>query len=465
MTPVLTAAEMKEVDRKTIELGIPEIILMENAGCRVVEAIAARYSPLEHHCIVVICGKGNNGGDGMVIARQLFTRFQPKSLHVILLHPRADTAMLEATGCRITADFPPNPTLIVDAILGTGVHGEAKDPERTAIDYINASQASVVAVDVPSAHARADLTVTFTAPKPAQVLGPTCYQMGELVVAPIGSPRHLVTSNLSLISSAGIRHLFSPRSKNSNKGIYGHVLAIAGSAGRTGAAAMCGLAALRAGAGLVTVASNTPIPTAPELMMDMLPLTPEILKGKTVVAIGPGLGDERALVLDLVQNSPLPMVIDADALNTLAANTWRNNGNFRVLTPHPGEMSRLIGKTVADVQSNRLEVARYFAQERNVILVLKGDRTLIAFPDGRVYVNPTGSPAMATGGTGDILTGFIAGFLAQHPGDRETAVAAAVYLHGLAGELGAAELTEQCFTATDLLRFLPDAIHQVQNGN
>lgn len=466
MIPVLTGAQMKEVDRKTIELGLPEILLMENAGQRVVDAMVERYSPLSEHHIAVICGKGNNGGDGMVVARQLFTRFHPKSLHVVLLHPRSDTAMLTASGCPIATEFPPHATLIVDAILGTGFRGQTRDPELSAIEYINSSRATVVAVDIPSAHARADLTVTFTAPKPAQVLGPTCYEMGELIVAPIGSPAYLLTSDLSLVSSADIRKLFSPRPKNSNKGIYGHVLAIAGSPGRTGAAAMCGLAALKSGAGLVTVASTGHIPTAPELMADMLPLTPEILKGKTVIAIGPGLGqDDPKLVLDLFRNSDLPLVCDADALNTLAKNEWSNNdGKFRVLTPHPGEMSRLIGKPVPEIQANRLDVARAFAKERKVILVLKGDRTLIAFPDGRVWVNPTGSPAMATGGTGDILTGMIAGLLAQHPKDQELAVAAAVYLHGLSGQLGAAELTEQCLTATDLLHYLPYAIHHVQNG-
>ena len=471
MTPVLTASQMKDVDRKTVELGLPEILLMENAGQRVVDEICARYSPLSEHNIAVVCGKGNNGGDGMVIARQLFTRFHPKSLHVILLHPRTDTAILTATGCPITTEFPPHATLIVDAILGTGFRSQAEGPELEAIRYMNRSSAKVVAVDMPSGlpgdgeHVRADLTVTFTAPKPTQVLGPTCYMMGELVVVPIGSPAHLLTSDLSLVLSADVRKLFSPRTKDSNKGSYGHVLAIGGSPGRTGAAAMCGLAALKAGAGLVTVASSGHIPTAPELMVDMLPLTPETLKGKTVIAIGPGLGhDDPELVLNLFRDSELPMVCDADALNTLAKHEWSNDGKFRVLTPHPGEMSRLIGKPVPEVQANRVEIARAFATERNVILVLKGDRTLIAFPDGRVWINPTGSPAMSTGGTGDILTGMIAGLLAQHPNDRELAVAAAVYLHGLSGELGAAELTEQCLTATDLLSYLPHAIHQVQNG-
>jgi len=483
MTPILTAEQMRDVDRRTVELGLPSMILMENAGQRVVDAIAERYSPLTQHHVAIFCGKGNNGGDGLVIARQLFTRFKPKSLHVVVLDPGMDTSMLQAAGCPLTRDFPQNATLVIDAILGTGLKGAAEGLALTAIRHINDNYASakVVAVDIPSGlpsdsgtpiegaeHVRADLTVTLTAPKPAHVLGPSCYLMGDLVVAPIGSPAQLLTSDFSLITSADLRVLFSPRPKDSNKGTYGHVLAIAGSTGHTGAAAMCGLAALRAGAGLVTVASAAPLTTAPELMTAPLPVTPELLKGKTVLAIGPGLGNSPE-TLDLFQNSDLPMVCDADALNTLAGTDWSGTdrsgkGKFRVLTPHPGEMSRLTGRSVKEIQADRFQSARSLATEREAIIVLKGDRTLIAFPDGRVWVNPTGSPSMATGGTGDILTGLIAGMLAQHPDHRELAVAAAVYLHGLAGELGAAELTEECLIATDLLRFLPHAIRHVQNA-
>ena len=507
MTPILTAAQMKVVDGRTAELGIPSLILMENAGARVVEAIAAHYSPLSEHCIAVVCGKGNNGGDGLVVARQLFSRFQPTALHVVLLHDQeelapdaaANLAMLEAAGCPFTREFPAEATLVVDAILGTGISGKAEGPALDAINRINTSypSAKVVAIDIPSGlpsdsgtpsgeHIRADLTVTFTAPKPAHVLGPACYRMGKLVVSQIGSPSHLVTSEFSLISSAAIRKFFSPRTHDSNKGLYGHVLVAAGSRGRTGAAVMCGMAALKAGSGLVTIASSaSALPLiaiyAPELMTEPLPETQagelsqsatdrllQLSQGKAVLAIGPGLGTDQetvALVRRLFREADLPMVYDADALTALSSRNWLGDGSrFRVLTPHPGEMSRLTDRTVAEIQANRYQIARSLARERRVIVVLKGDRTLIAFPDGHVWVNPTGSPAMATGGTGDILTGLIAGLIAQHPKDRELAVAAAVYLHGLAGELGAAELTEQAFTATDLLRFLPHAIRHIQNG-
>jgi len=507
MTPILTAQQMKEVDRRTVKLGIPSLILMENAGLRAVDAMAAQFGPLSGQRIVVVCGKGNNGGDGLVIARQLFTRFQPKALHVVLLHDQADLSpdasanllMLEAAGCPSSREFPIDVTIVVDAILGTGLNGKAEGPALESIRHINNSYstAKVLSVDIPSGlpsdtgcpsgeYVRADLTVTFTAPKPAHVLGPACYLMGQLVVSPIGSPNHLVTSEFSLVSSAAIQKLFSPRQKDSNKGIYGHVLAAAGSRGRTGAAVMCGMAALRSGAGLVTVAtaaSALPLIAGymPELMTEPLPETPagelsetasdrllQLAKTKTILAIGPGLGTDRetvALVHRLFREVDLPMVVDADALTALSSGEWQgDNTRLRVLTPHPGEMSRLTGRPVADVQANRHQVARAFARERNVVLVLKGDRTLIAFPDGRVWVNPTGSPAMATGGTGDILTGLIAGLIAQHPKDQELAIAAAVYLHGLSGELGAAEMTEQAFTATDLIRFLPHAIRHVQNG-
>ena len=495
---------MAEVDRRTSELGIPSLVLMENAGARVVEAMAARYT-LGDHNIAVFCGKGNNGGDGLVIARQLFTRFAPRSLTVVMTHAleelSADAAanlrMLTAAECPFTREPPASATLVIDAVLGTGLKGEAAGQALAAIRQINSyAAAKIVAVDLPSGlpsdsgavtndFVRADLTVTFTAPKPAHVLGPACYRMGELITAAIGSPDYLVSSDFRLIESRSFRKLFAPRPRDSNKGMFGHVLAVAGSRGRTGAAAMCGTAALRSGAGLVTVASAaSALPLiaayAPELMTEPLPETEagqlasetldsvmQLAKTRSVLAIGPGLGTDSEtarMVRALFHESPLPMVCDADALTALAGDDWVGDRHFRVLTPHPGEMSRLTGHKVPEIQRDRYQAAQTLAREKHVVVVLKGDRTLIAFPDGRVWVNPTGSPGMATGGTGDILTGLVAGLLAQHPAERELAVAAAVYLHGLAGELAADELTEQCLIATDLLRFLPHAIRHIQNS-
>jgi len=378
-------------------------------------------------------------------------------------------------------------TVVVDALLGTGIKGPATGAMLDAIREINRGfpRAKVVAVDIPSGmpsdsgeplgeQARADCTVTFTAPKPAHALAPNCDAVGELHVAAIGSPPQMYDADdsiwLSLVEPAMFAGLLAPRPRAGHKGSFGHVLAIAGSHGKTGAAAMCGMAALRAGAGLVTVASDeSAIPViaghAAELMTESLSngRLSAIAGNKDVIAIGPGLGaapETVALVRRAFAEFVQPMVVDADALNALAGTEWAGAGKLRVLTPHPGEMARLCGKTTAEVSAGRVAAARGLATERQVTVVLKGERTLIAFPDGRVWINPTGTPAMGTGGTGDILTGLIAGFLGQFPKDPEQAIAAAVYLHGLAGELGAAALTEKCLVATDLLRYLPAALEE-----
>jgi NAD(P)H-hydrate epimerase len=499
---VLSASQMREVDRRTIEMGIPGLILMENAGQRVVDLLVRKFDKLAAHRIVVLCGKGNNGGDGMVVARQLFTRFQPLALQVVLLAApedlKGDAAqnyrMLQIVGCPVAREIPAEARLasiVVDALLGNGISGPATGAMLDAIREINRGfpLATVVAVDIPSGmpsdsgeplgeHARADYTVTFTAPKPAHTLAPNCDAIGQLHVVAIGSPPELYEADaaiwLSLVQPEMFARMLAPRPRDGHKGTFGHVLAIAGSRGKTGAAAMCGMAALRAGAGLVTVASEeSAIPViaghAAELMT--VPLTnnrlradiDEIAKNKDVIAIGPGLGGDPevvALVRHAVAELPQPMVVDADALNALAGTAWAGAGKLRVLTPHPGEMARLSGKSTAEVSADRLAAARSLATERQVTVVLKGERTLIAFADGRVWINPTGTPAMGTGGTGDILTGLIAGLLAQFPRHPDQAVAAAVYLHGLSGELGAAVLTEKCLTATDLLRYLPAALEE-----
>lgn len=484
MNKILTAAEMREVDARTIALGIPGLILMENAAHRVVEAMRAHFGSLSAHRIVVFCGKGNNGGDGLAIARILHVVDHPASLDVILAADpdelKGDAAtnltMLRAAGVEPSSTIEPRmerATLIVDALLGTGTTGPARGRVAELIGEINGGfpDARVVAVDLPSGidadqadspgpYVPADLTVTFTALKPAHALPPNCDRMGRrLVVAPIGSPDHLLAgAKLELSQPQRFRHLLGPRDRGSHKGSFGHVLVIGGAEGKTGAARMSGLAALRSGAGLVTVACDqTGAPFPAELMTEPLPGR---LDRKSVVAIGPGLGlGYRQHVIDLFRDCPLPMVCDADALNSLAGADFRGPGPIRVLTPHPGEMSRLM----SDASLSRVELARAFARERNVILVLKGQRTLIAFPDGNVAVNPTGTPAMAKAGSGDILTGMAAGFLAQFPQEPEAAVLAAVYLHGRAGELGAADLGERSLLATDLLRFLPAAIRELSH--
>jgi NAD(P)H-hydrate epimerase len=483
---ILTAPEMREVDRRTIEAGIPGIILMENAACRVVEFLAQRFEPLDAQRIVVLCGKGNNGGDGMAIARQIHVRFPQAKLRVELFFDPSDLqgdaaanyGMLQAAGALHTDEMP-QPTLVIDALLGTGIAGPAKGRALEGIRQVNtlaAAGAKVVAVDVPSGMPSdsgelaeelvdADFTVTFTAPKPCHAFPPNCDHVGELIVAPIGSPVSLFEdATLDLLEPAMFAELLAPRPPAGHKGTFGHALIVAGSIGKTGAAAMSGIGALRAGAGLVTVASdpgalNAISSHAPELMTESIENLARAAEGKTVVAMGPGLGrtpHTEELVRQALRDCPQPMVLDADALTA----GIRGEGRVRVLTPHPGEMARISGMSSTEIARDRVGVARAFATEHGVTLVLKGQRSVIAFPDGRAWINPTGTPAMGTGGTGDVLTGMIAGFLAQFPKQPDQAVAAAVYLHGLAGQIGAQALGEKCLMATDLFDYLSDAMEE-----
>jgi hydroxyethylthiazole kinase-like uncharacterized protein yjeF len=505
---ILTAAEMREVDEQTIARGIPGIVLMENAGAAVVRYLEQHCVPLCSHRVVIFCGRGNNGGDGFVIARQLFQRHLCAELTVVELFPKEELkgdaalarGMLDAIACPVRREIPEqafDATLIVDAILGTGVRGAASGRALEFIQFVNRRfpHAVKVAVDFPSGFptdeteaagefARVDHTVTFTALKRSQAFSPSYEAMGRLEVCPIGTPDELCGSNskyrLRLTTPADIAPLFKPRSKNSNKGMYGHVLVVAGSGPKPGAAAMAGMSVLRAGAGLATVAS-APQATSivagacSELMTEALPETStghiayaakgvikKLLENKTVLAIGPGVGTEEetvALVRDLYRSVEVPVVVDADALNALAGSNLETD-RIRIMTPHPGEMGRLIGKSAKDIQKSRMESAEALARESGAAIVLKGDRTVIAFAGGDIWVNPTGNPAMATGGTGDVLTGMVAGLVAQHPKDWQRAVAAAVWLHGRSGQLGTRDLGEQSLIATDLLRYLPAAMEE-----
>jgi NAD(P)H-hydrate epimerase len=468
---------MREVDRLTIESGIPGLILMENAGCRVVDFLAGMFAPLSSQRVVVICGKGNNGGDGFVIARQLFTRKLCRELTVLELFSAeelsgdalANRRMLDACGCAVVRELPFEAnfaTVVIDAILGTGSKGE---PRGRALDGIRMIAerfplAKKVAVDVPSGTLEADYTVTFTAVKSYE-------RTGKLVVANIGTPDRFCDTNpihrLRLTTPDDLRHLFAKRPRDSNKGMYGHVLVVGGSPGKSGAPAMTGLGSYRSGAGLVTVAipKDAPPPARLELMTEFLDdNTFELVRKMTVLAVGPGFGtgpEAFRFVKRLYEEAEIPGVFDADALNILAGSLPATN-KVRVLTPHPGEMGRLIGKSTKEVQADRLGAAQKLARESGAAIVLKGDHTVIAFPDGETWINPTGSPALATGGTGDILTGMTVGLMAQHIKEWRRAVVAAVWLHGRCGELAGEHWGEEAAMATDLLDFLPQAMNEVR---
>jgi NAD(P)H-hydrate epimerase len=482
----------------------------------VVDLLLKTFHPLSDHRVVVVCGKGNNGGDGFVVARQLFTRQLCRELTVVeIFDPeslsgdaQANRRMLDVCGCPVTRELPNKAnlaTVVVDAVLGTGLTGPAKGQALDAIRMINQQfpLAKTVAVDIPSGlpsdetnptgeFVRTDYTVTFTAAKQSQCLSPIYEDVGELTVVPIGSPDEFVKTNpnhqLNLTTPEDICHLFAKRIPNSNKGMYGHALVVGGSFGKSGAPAMTGLGSYRSGAGLVTVAipkSALSIVASyrPELMTEPLGETEsgrlcladgdhilELLKKMTVLALGPGLGTDAEtvrLVRRLYEEAEAPAVIDADGLNAIAGELPRTN-RTRILTPHPGEMSRLAGKSTKEVQADRLGIAQKLAADSAAVIVLKGDRTLIAFPDGETWINPTGSPALATGGTGDVLTGMIAGLVAQHPPaasqnrDWRLAVIAAVWLHGRCGELAAQRWGEEATLATDILEFLPEAMDEIR---
>ena len=510
---ITTAAEMREIDRATTErFGVPSLTLMENAGSAIAQFILEHYGQTNR--IAVVCGKGNNGGDGFVVARKLHRA--GRVVEVLLLASpselRGDAlAMFERLPLQPTiADNPAefvlqvlpqslvNCDLIVDALLGTGFQPPVKGLYADAISAINRSGKPVVAVDIPSGAdsdamteqagdgiARAGAIVTFTAPRPAHVFGNLT--RGPIVVAPIGSPPEAITSklNLEVTTPRDFAALLTPRPRDSNKGMYGHVLIVGGSLGKSGAAAVAGMAALRAGCGLSTVATPGGVLAsvagfAAEMMTEPLPETDtgsiamstiesgqfqQLIKPASVVALGPGISrntETVEFVRDAVRETKVPLVLDADGLNAFQGHTDLLDGSQRplVLTPHPGEMSRLAGITIKEVQTNRLAVARKFAREHHLILVLKGNRTITALPDGTAWVNPTGNPGMATGGTGDILTGMTAGIIGQMQNDIARATIAAVYMHGLAGDVAAEKMGEHSLVATDLLAALPEAFRR-----
>ena len=538
---ILSSAEMSACDRVTAErFGVPSLELMR-AAAGAVAGLARELYPQARR-VTVLCGRGNNGGDGMMTAR-LLTDAGLEVTTLLLGAPEGFGGDAATAWSELLASAAPGTVrviekaedlaahedalhadLIVDAIVGTGFKAPLKGLALAALEWVKNSKALVLAVDLPSGWEAdstsaaaigpafdADAVITFTSPKPAHVFGQLTRRWDQpVVVAPIGSPEEAIKSKLRLHwAGAAMELVQKPRAAAANKGNFGHVLVVGGSVGRSGAPSMTSLGALRVGAGLVTAAVPGPIlplvaAIAPELMTFPLAATtageiaagslaPELegnaeskraglalvsqafvdtlTGGKTVLAIGPGLGqgpETARFAIALLWATKMPVVIDADALNILAAKPLLlvklAKGRTVVVTPHPGEMARLAGISIAEVQANRLGVAREFVKRTGVTLVLKGARTLIAHPDGRVAVNTTGNPGMAKGGSGDLLTGLVAGMLAQYPNDVARAVEAAVYLHGLAADMAVSAADEHTLLATDSLQQLSRAFRFHSRG-
>jgi hydroxyethylthiazole kinase-like uncharacterized protein yjeF len=510
---VLTAAEMRACDSRTVEQhGATWTSLMENAGSAVARFVLLQF-PVALRC-TVLCGKGNNGGDGLVAARHLHAG--GKEVRVVLLaaaeklqdEARSAYEQLpeslkqsalqvlteeDAAGSSLQECFAAT-DLFVDAILGTGFHPPLRGVAVALREKVATLSAPVVSVDLPSgwdadskamdsADAfRSSAVVTFTAPKLAHVFG--ALTRGPVAVAPIGSPDAAIISTANLRWTGISKKIIeNRRAFDANKGRFGHVLVVGGSPGKAGAASMASLAAMRAGAGLVTAAVPASVAAivagfAPEAMTILLKESSEggislaniddqrrqeMLRGISVLAIGPGIGrvaETAEFVRDLVDKTELPAVLDADGLNAFEGRTELLDGRKRplVLTPHPGEMARLLGTSIADVERDRMSAARNFATQHHLTLVLKGWRTLVAHPDGSVAVNTSGNPAMAKGGSGDLLTGMVAALLAQFPNNIAEAVECAVWLHGTAADLFVRSHDEHTMLATDMLRHLSHAI-------
>lgn len=501
---ISSAQEMREIDRRTKEeFSLPTLLLMENAGERVAEVA---LDMLEGNDVLIVAGKGNNGGDGIASARHLFNL--GVNVKVLLLgrkeEIKGDARVNLEIGERMGIDIVELPSdlsayireadLLIDAIFGTGLRGEVSSPFKEAIEAINASGKPVLSLDIPSGigdngevlgvAVKATKTVTLALPKRGLILYPGASYAGKIIVADIGIPRQLLsTPSLTLITPTILQNLLPQRPPDAHKGTFGHLLVLAGSVGFTGAAAMCCEAALRVGTGLVTLAIPSslndimevklteamtyPLPETRErsLSAQALPLIEEKLKKCSALAIGPGLStnpDTCRLVKSLLEAIEAPAVIDADALNCLGGSEVNFSGKGFVLTPHPGEMARLVGEETQSIQADRIGWANRLAREAGCVVVLKGARTVVASPEGECFINPTGNPGMASGGMGDILTGMIGGFLAQGTLPLDSALLG-VFLHGLCGDLARSELGEEAMIAGDLPRFFSWAFEIIRS--
>lgn len=515
---IVTTEQMQQMDKNTIEtFGIPGRVLMENAGRGALEMLSDHFD-LEGVRVAVVAGRGNNGGDGFVMGRYLMEMGVSVSFFLLSTRDRIqgdaranmdlvldllaehslsqfieipDQEALEAA-----AEILLDHDLFVDAIFGTGLNSDVRGIYRDVIERINDSGKAVFSVDIPSGinadtgavcgvAIQADATATFAFVKAGHILYPGNFHTGDLEVIDIGIPGHIAKAqspHIFLPEPPDIAALIPARDFNAHKGSFGHLLVLAGSPGKTGAAALCANAAMRTGAGLVTLGVPEKLmpvmePMIIEPMTAALAQTPSggldaaalddiitLLSDKSALALGPGMGTDpgtRELIKAIISIVSVPMVIDADGLNCIANDPDILNTVKApvILTPHPGEMARLTGKSTADIQQNRMETARNFAEKYKVILVLKGAQTLVACPDGAVFICPTGNPGMACGGMGDVLAGMIAAFLAQDL-PPESAALAGVYVHGLCGDL-LAEDHALGFSASDMVAGIPHALNSI----
>lgn len=513
---IVKVKEMKDIDqRASIDFGIPGIILMENAGLRTVEIIEDILGSCPGKKVSVLSGKGNNGGDGLVVSRHLINagaevdtflvgdenNLTPdaltnylilKNMKAAIFHLQAEAGLDRFMMSVLSAD------LVVDALYGIGLKGGVSEFESQVINILNWSRRPVVAVDIPSGveadtgkvhgiAVQATHTVTFALPKLGLLLKPGRDYVGALSVADISIPSPLLNDPAlkhNLINDKLIKSLLKRREPEGHKGTYGHAVIIGGSLGMSGAVMMSSFAALRCGAGLVTAAvpeslvpvidsallevMSTPLAESGDcvISVEALPAIENLLGTASVCAVGPGMSrysEARTIINFILENSGIPLVIDADGLNALEGNTdiLKNRQVPMVLTPHPGEMARLTGKSTEEIQSRRIETARGFAEEHGLTLVLKGHHTVVAAPGGDVYINMTGNPGMATAGSGDVLTGIITALIAQGLNPQQAAVAG-VYLHGAAGDQAALDRGERGLVATDLIHYLPQVIKRFE---
>jgi ADP-dependent NAD(P)H-hydrate dehydratase / NAD(P)H-hydrate epimerase len=511
---VVTAEQMREIDRLTIErYGVPSLTLMERAGEAVAQSILERFARNAKKGVLIVAGKGNNGGDGLVVARLLKKKripcevallARPEELSTDATHNLRAYLKLKGKVSEISAErldllsarIGKN-ALIVDAILGTGIKSEVRGVFADVITLINAAGLPVIAVDIPSGldtdkgdplgvAIQAEMTVVLGFPKLGEVIYPGVKYSGEIAVADIGLDQRAVAEvapQAEVLERETIRWLVPRRDPDSHKGSYGHLLVVAGSRGKTGAAILSSRAAMRSGAGLATLAAPRGLnsifagalvevmtePLRDNAAEEIEPLSDDewrrLLERKDALLFGPGIGISHAtqnILRWLLRNLAMPWVIDADGLNNLVLeiDRLRHARVPPVLTPHPGEMARLTGKSTTEVNADRVGIARSFAIEHRCHLVLKGARTVIATPDGKIFINPTGNPGMASAGTGDVLAGILTALLGQGLGP-EDAMKLGVYLHGFVGDTAAETKGSVGLIASDIIEGLPSGLRDL----